>query len=266
MKRIVSILISLMVILVSCDDNPVVISPKLSSYYYAYMQYPLSAKDNPDTDNLVKLDYNGDKVIKRTGGLLAISPTTGFDYMYSELLYDNIIHSENQIIIRHYIQGDDSATLLDESIIEMDSQYRIAKKSIFDTYSNRTDTIFYSYNSDGILIQSIQKRPFSSTFISESSLYYYNENSNLDSVVTNRTIENEFVGKTREIFSHYDGSSNPLKKLGIFEEIFYRSISVNNYSLYQMYEYDEENNRIKEEERSWSFSYDKAGNIEFDEY
>lgn len=264
MRRLSAALIIFILIITSCEDNEITVSPKISNYYFGFMHYPLSTIEDPDTDNLVELSYEGDKVVKRIGGVIPINPLTGYNYSYSEIVFDDVFYSPGQItIILHKVQMDDSTYLLESSTIYMDNQYRMERKEIFNTYSNSTDTIFYTYDGSGKLVQSERKTPFSSVFISEASSYYYSALNNLDSIITNVKIEDEFLEKKRELFRYYDGASNPLKKLGIFEELFFRSLSNNNFRKYEMYKYDTDGNLLEEEERYWELTYDKEGNIEF---
>ena len=70
--------------------------------------------------------------------------------------------------------------------------------------------------------------------------------------------------KTIETFEEYDHAENPLKKLIIFKETFYRSLSENNFSSYKKKVFNAYNNSLMEqEERNWDFIYDENGNIQY---
>ena len=60
------------------------------------------------------------------------------------------------------------------------------------------------------------------------------------------------------MFSNYDNAENPLKELGIFDEVFIRSLSKNNYRKYQKFSVRFiPLNKIDtgRQERAWNFKY-----------
>lgn len=257
-------------------DNEPFVKQKVDSYYYGYMDYTLygnygnllTVRPNAETDNLVKFEYNGGKIVKRIGGLLYINPATGYDYMFSTDYYLELTYHNNQITIATYIFGNTSAA--NDQIIFKNTHNQMVKKVVKPYDNVRIDTIAYTYNSNGFLIKSINERHYlhDNFIVTETSLYYYNGNNNLDSIVS-RVFdeEGEFIwDKKVAIFSNYDNSPNPLKDMIIFDDIFYRSLSRNNYSSYALFQYNAFGKWIKRESRTWTFIYDKDGNIDFDQY
>jgi hypothetical protein len=257
-------------------DNEPSVNQRVDSYYYGYMDYPLygtygnplSVRPNFEADNLVKFEYNGGKIVKRIGGLLYVSPGSGYDLMFSSDRSLELTYKGSQITIASYIYGQTSAA--NDQIIFKNTHNQMVKKVVRPYDAVRIDTIAYTYNSSGFLIQSINERHYlhDNFIVTETSLYYYNGNNNLDSIVS-RVFdeEGEFIwDKQVAIFNNYDNSPNPLKDLIIFDDIFYRSLSRNNYSSYALFQYNAIGKWIKRESRSWTFIYDKDGNIDFDKY
>ncbi|MBF1098480.1 MAG: hypothetical protein HXL37_09260, partial [Riemerella sp.] len=61
-------------------------------------------------------------------------------------------------------------------------------------------------------------------------------------------------------FSNYDNAENPLKELGIFDEVFIRSLSKNNYRKYQKFSVNfsiplNKIDTVSRQERTWDFKY-----------
>ncbi|MEY8759682.1 hypothetical protein [Chryseobacterium tongliaoense] len=69
-------------------------------------------------------------------------------------------------------------------------------------------------------------------------------------------------GRVKEVFKGYDNYKNPTKKLRIFDELFNRSLSENNYSSYEKNEYDNSGHSISFVERKWTLYY-KNNEIDF---
>ena len=62
------------------------------------------------------------------------------------------------------------------------------------------------------------------------------------------------------MFSNYDNAENPLKELGIFDEVFIRSLSKNNYRKYQKFSVRfsiplNKIDTVSRQERTWDFKY-----------
>lgn len=246
------------------DDDPITVE-KIDSYYYRYMHYPTSVMNNQDTDNLVKFEYKGDDIIKRTGGLLQANSSSGYSYVFTDILYEEISYENNQIRIVSKIDYEDYSVSPNERIITLNNKSQMIKKIHNRTDENIIEATDYIYNSKDILIQSIKNKQYKNFDLTETSDFHYNNN-NLDSVITVVKHLDELVDKTKEVFSDYDNSPNLVKNLIIFEESFYRALSQNNYSKYQMFKYENNNDLILNREDIWNFFYDDSGNIDFIKY
>jgi len=262
MKNIFLILLSVLLINCSKDDNSRNVEDEImiDSYVFIYMLYPSGIQFSYNMDNLVKIEYNNqNEIIKRKGSIIPVNPATGFNYRFTDKIYDTVLRYPNMVIIKRKIT--DSQLNIDEfkRTIVFDQDDKIKYKII------ENDTIDYEYNTNGKLIKTKsrnQHKPNESTF-------YYNTSQNLDSVVTKKFGYSSTSGiflrtKTIETFEEYDHTENPLKKLIIFKETFYRSLSENNFSSYKKKVFNAYNNNLMEqEERNWDFIYDENGNIQY---
>ncbi len=271
MKKISYLTITLLTLFAfySCsdddDDDPTSVE-RIDSYYYRYMHYPTSVMNNQDTDNLVKFEYKGDDIIKRTGGLLHASSSSGYSYVFTDILYEEISYENNQIRIVSKIDSEDYSVAPNERIITLNNKSQMIKKINNRTNDNIVEATDYIYNSKDILIQSIKNKQYKNFDLTETSDFHYDNNNNLDSIITVVKHLDELVNNTKEVFLDYDNSPNLVKNLIIFEESFYRALSQNNYSKYQMFKYENNNNLILNREDIWNFFYDDSGNIDFSKY
>ena len=138
---------------------------------------------------------------------------------------------------------------------------RMSKKLFSNSTNTRIDTIHFYYDDRNLLIKSAQRN-----YLSESvSNYFYNSKQNLDSIVTiTVNVYNNTSSREIETFSDYDNSYNPLKHFIIFDEIFKRALSTNNYQKYTYDSYDYEGNISNSERRSWELVHDETGKVLFD--
>lgn len=234
------------------------------SYFFKYMNYPVGMALNLNLDNLVKINYNSEnKIIKRIGGILYLSANSGVTTMFTDEIYDEVNNLNNEIqIIRKTSSTNYSIYSFERKLI-LDNQNRIIKKIIYQQNGNPiNDTINYSYNNLGLIGQSIKGNI---NQFNQISKYYYNQNQNLDSIVTKKQYQNDpYYSKEKEIFSNYDNTINPLKKLIIFEETFNRALSKNNFKRYDKITYDSNNNITWSEYSNYNLQYDNSGNVRFE--
>src|SRR5687767_12242463 len=83
------------------DDDPSISLPALNSYRIQYMDYPGPVMPNTtEPKNIVNLEYDAfGNVIKRWGDLMPVNPGTGYNYYFSEGLFDEITYQGDQVII-----------------------------------------------------------------------------------------------------------------------------------------------------------------------
>lgn len=266
--------ISVLVLMFSCsseDSIPSETETEYSpqSYHFINMDYPVGMVLSPTLDNLVKICYDSNnKITKRIGGIVYYSAGSGGGTGFTDEIYDELIYSSNQININRKISSTSYSIYNFERKLILDNNKRFVRKFIYQenaVYPNPTnDTINYFYNSLGQISETFKG---DLDLYNEKTKFYYNGNGNLDSIVLKKHYQNEpYYSKTKEVFSNFDNTPNPMKKLIIFEETFNRALSKNNYSKYEKFTYDSSNNLINTEFRNWTLQYDSSGNINFNLY
>lgn len=282
MKKIFLIITTLFLIGCSKENDIVVDDNLIKSYHMGYMMdYPsLSLIYHPD-DILIKLEYSNNKISKRIGDVY-VSNSGGYMSLFINHIYDEVSYHSNKIVI----EKKSSDFNIDPYVrtIELNKDGTILKKTSYKPVApgvhTDIDTITtdYFYDSKKVLIKTYSTKRISYSRSDnnlryyEDALYYYNENRNLDSIVTTRYrlkefSDNEYVfsHKFVETFSDYDDSKNPTKNLNIFEETFIRSLSNNNFRTYTKSTYSGTPLRFSAQEgRTWSYYYDAEGTIRFD--
>ncbi|WP_309642533.1 hypothetical protein [Flavobacterium sp.] len=266
MKIIIPLLLAFVVFGCQNDSKPTTVDESpITSYYFANMHYPQSTMISSTESNKVTLEYSDGNVIKRLAGVRAIDPATGFSYAYSSEISDDLIYSDHTILIEEgrilpfYPDPTSRTKILLDNNNRMSQRINIKDLPIYQT---SLDTVKYTYNIVGLLIESKKGKQTSEHEIAQ---YYYNPSKNLDSIVTKNYLSGTVVFyKIKETFDAYDAAVNPLKNLFLFKETFLRSLSKNNYMHYEKNKYDFDNNLVDHEERNWSIPHDANGEILFD--
>ncbi|WP_329804861.1 hypothetical protein [Flavobacterium facile] len=172
----------------------------------------------------IKLGYSNGKLEKKIG----------YAYMHNVVndnLYDTIYQNLDRVYIEKRIIPFNGFTSVAPDKIEY--KFNQNRKIIYKVKHNLSfslddnDTILYSYLNNKI--NKLETR-------SKLALFYYNRNNNLDSICYKPKIYDDnyityTIGNTyeKEVFEEYDNSENPFKQLTIFEDMFKRSLSNNNY-------------------------------------
>lgn len=234
----------------------------INEYFFDNMMYPNGVMEN--LDNLVKLEYDEHlNIMKRKGGFSPLDQSTGYSYIFTDNLYDQLTYSTNEILIEKKTTSPISIPKFERKIF-LDNNYRIIKKTIFRELDfNPRDTIYYSYNTNGKLTES---RSGNLNNYNEVSKFYYNSANNIDSIVTRKYNSTILQSKVIEEFSNYDSAVNPLKNLSLFEETFYRSLTTNNFRKYERKEYDLDNNLTFSSFKNWTLVYDESGKVKFESH
>lgn len=282
MKKIYLILTVLF--LMGCSKDDVVVDDNLiKSYHMNYMMdYPSLSLLYPNPDDLlIKLEYSNNKISKRIGDVYVTNASSGYMGFFVNFIYDEVSYNRNKIII----EKKSSDFNIDSYVrtIELNNDGTILKKTSYKPVAPgiQTDidtiTTDYFYDSKKLLIKTYStkrinySRHDNNLRYYEDALFYYNENRNLDSIVTTRYRFNEynnnydFFHKVVETFGDYDDSKNITKNLNIFEETFLRSLSNNNFRTYIKETYIGTPLRFSSmESKSWNYFYDDEGTIRFD--
>ena len=266
MKKTVALFFVFLVFSCQNDSDSTVDESPITSYYFTNMHYPQNTMISSTESNQVRLEYNSaGKIIKRLGGVRVVDPATGFSNAYSSEISDDLIYSDHTILIEEgrilpfYPDPSTRTKILLDNSNRMLQRINIKDLPIYQT---SLDTVKYTYNSAGLLIESKKGKQTSEHEIAQ---YYYNPSKNLDSIVTKNYMPGNVVFyKIKETFDGYDAAVNPMKKLFLFKETFLRSLSQNNYMHYEKNQYDFDNNLVNHEERNWTIPHDANGEILFD--
>lgn len=272
--KLLSFITTILLFLSCSNDDTIVNEQFIEKYNIIYMHHQLSS-NFPDSKNAF-LQYANGKVVRRLENIFPVEVTGHEDVPINEIttegtIYEDVTYIGNEITIERDIDFQFYELSPNHRRYVLDNEGRIVKKIYVDNAIDFevivNDTIDYEYSDEGKLAKTYTNR--NSYFFSEAD-YYFNTQNNLDSIVRSNYyrdingIDIIYQGKTVEVFSEHDTSTNPLKHLGIFDELFYRSLSVNNYARYDKYYYSHQDELTNHEFRSWSFYYDENGNIRFD--
>jgi hypothetical protein len=187
------------------------------------LNFPLE-KPSELFNNHVKLDYKDGKLVKRSG------IHTGL--VFNKDLYDELTYRDKLIEIIRKDNSEEYDIAPYSEIITLDEKDRMIKKTIRGDATDPekiTRTIEYSYNSEDQIISSTA----STLSAQEMSEYFYNQQGNLDSIVTNRNNEGNWVKYKIEKFYDYNDKLNPIKNLVIFDDTFQQALSKNNFTAYE---------------------------------
>lgn len=267
MKLIKILCVAILLSFVSCSTDENETENNIKSYDLSYMDY---LNRYSGSSGSVKLQYDSqNRIIKRIGGLAPLPASIGLEtYIFSPEVTEDVVYNNNEIKITRNIPN---WNLFFERKMIVDSKNRIIKKIIYKQAPEVNDSIFYTYNNLNQIEETLKLngRPENSqTKIYQKAKYYYNQQQNLDSIVTINFEGGSLdtgteIYRTVEKFSNYDNATNPLKKLIIFDEIYYRAISKNNYAKYEYLKYLNDE-LIQKSTANYNYKYDASGNINFD--
>lgn len=230
----------------SCNDEDEVIIPVETNSFTAYPKgYFITTLGGMDT---IKLEYHNNKVTKRTGGWI----DTEFGNKFSKLLETHIAYSGNEAVLTKFSKREDV-------IVSKDFQrYRLNGKQISEaifTYQNKPDYIekyVYTYKNNQIKhIDLFVTDGYYTNDLRSRRDFYFSTNGNLDSLVYRNAVHDydeiilpyiDYKDKMRKvmIFSDYDQSQNPFQNLSMFIDLYYKSLSKNNFRKIETLEYDKE--------------------------
>ena len=268
MKKLLLCALTILAFSCSSSDEAEILENQdtLDSYLLYYMNYP--KETNPvDLTKLVTITKNNEGIItERIGGVYDanLDPAVGFKYFFSEKIYDELTYQDNTIIIEKKSMDSDLVIPTCKRTLIFDENQKIIQKTIETSAPDKTDTIDFQYNVNGKISKILYKGPN----IPKETSFYFNNNENLDSIVTiEYELESDKTIKTLERFENYDSAENPIKELFIFEELFYRSLSRNNYSLhwFEVFITTPSSSSFSSTYREWDLKYDANGKVIFDE-
>ncbi|WP_312767552.1 hypothetical protein [Epilithonimonas sp.] len=213
---------------------------------------------------------NNKRLIKKTGGFLSVSGSTGFDGYFTDKIYTTLVYDNNKVTVENFSSSPDFTVPKQSKYFVLDNNKQITQKDVPSTmYSSyRDERQFFTYNTSGQLTEIKTTLPnmpyyppddYTETYLEK---FYYDSKGNLTK--SEYIFQKDGVNtseKTVRTFEDYDNSYNPWKRLYLLDEFFYRSISKNNFRKYTEVKYDYYGNITSTIVRDWGFNYDSSGNI-----
>lgn len=197
----------------------------------------------------------------RIGGFFNVVYSGGSSGFFSPEVYDTVIYRNNTIeVTTHsrngfYVDPNKRLYTLSNGKIQMKIAYA-------SDLTQRNDTAFFYYRANQNLDRMVEK----SSGIYTVSNFSFNSAGNLDSVSakTYRTGDNTLLWTIAEKFGDYDNSMNPLKYFGIWDETFYRSLTINNFRSYHFQKTYGTNTSVSEYgDFKFNLQYDSKGMVDF---
>lgn len=278
-KVLTTISLVILISLFSCKDNEIESGAiKTGLYLKKYMNYPshvyplgessdftyvnvnIGSTTKSDT---IFIEYYKDKIIKRIGWYHEGHASTGFFSIFSKDVYDTLIYTNNQLTILTKSKSPSISGVAAYKKVIYYKNGRISKtvQSYQYTY-DRDITVDYTYTNN-LLTKKIGYRGTDLYFQSD---LYYNNNSNLDSIITResrynfdtetREIDFSSPNRTKETFENYDNNKNPLSSFIVFDETFNRALSANNYKKYNYYYFVTDDRIMNDWHFTYNFQYD----------
>ncbi|WP_188502963.1 hypothetical protein [Pontibacter amylolyticus] len=245
----------------SCSkkEAPEPLLPKVMSVNGHYLIDKEEHRLRPVVGGTAHFDYDGERVTKRRGGYITISSAGGPSGFYTTDIYDTLqYHSANRITIttRERIKDVDIFSTDFKREITLENGL-VARKITYDesTPHQYSDTIYYHYDSQKKLKKTVQYYRWN--IITKE--YLFDSMGNLQKIegTARYRDDNSISYTTEEQFGGYDDKTNPLKGLGMWQDLFYRTLSTNNFTTYTF----KRGSNI--EGLSWVLQYDAEGNVDF---
>ncbi|MBY0477166.1 MAG: hypothetical protein K2Q24_05940 [Chitinophagaceae bacterium] len=215
-----------------------------------------------------KIEYQGNRVFKRSGSYLPIA-WGGYFGDYTDKIYDTVSYDGNKIFIRsvnllnsRVVPGVDAYFLYVISGGKVKQRIRIHN---INGIIKRLDTIDYIYNHRNQLYKVLSYNSGPNFRNYREYYFFYNINNNLTRIegkrISYRNNAIAFQSRTVEEFEGYDNAANPLKSLWMWDDLFYRSLSSNNFSTYTYCLYDSNNIPQEYHKTVLTLHYDANGKI-----
>lgn len=215
-----------------------------------------------DVNYTFEYDSSG-RLTKRNGFI--VKGNEMFPDSFSHSGYTGITYTGSTAVMKNYNAGAPN-----ERKLEFDNQGRLIKLIIPSTADvTKEKHITYSYNLAGKLTETLTAFPnviynpanpndYILTYVDK---FTYDNMGNLDKIVTKEKHNNTEVYTIKEIeFKDFDTAPNPFRKLGIFEEYFYYSLSTNNFGRAKTTNY-KLGNYVNEYTGLWQRYYNSDGTI-----
>lgn len=228
----------------------------INAYRFYYADYPQGTSRFGQSNAAVY--YEGNKVVKLTGGFMNMDQASGFSYFFDANAYKEISYSAATATIVNKLNSATLTVAEKKQIVYFLSDGKIDYKVKFDDeYPEHRDTIYYSYENN--LLKSLET--YNRRLIERRDIFY-NAAADVDSIVT-RNLDYDEHGvayfdpqnKERKVrrFLNFDNMPNPFQRLMMFDETFHRSLSAHNYDKWEEFVYDYDGHEIGNSFEQWTF-------------
>ncbi|REC63260.1 hypothetical protein DRF65_06290 [Chryseobacterium pennae] len=231
--------------------------------------FPELLKSNNEYDPNYYFEYDIlGRVTKKIGGKLYPSSSIIFPDQIVKFIYTKVSYNQNTAVVGTYSSDPILTVLADKRKFEFDTNGRIIKSIIPESNVVMEKHLRYSYDNSGKLVEILTEFPNmpynpadpEDYIFSYLETFSYDVNGNLQKAITMERRNNiDFSIKKEMTFSNFDTTQNPFKKLRIFNEYFYLSLSKNNYQKSTTREFVGTNEYFHEFEGT--YQYDAGGNI-----
>ena len=274
MKNLLTISI-IAIFLISCEkentDDSITLLEKFDFNYLN--ETPITQNDSYIYGRIllkepfVEISYENSQPVKLIGGLISLPSATGYSYQTSSLVYKNIEYNNSIVNITENIQFNDfDLNPILEGKCQLFYENNILKKRINENIKTTlldNDTTYYSYDANNRITEAIVYQYDQKTI----NTFKFNTNKNLQRVdfKTQRLSDSQIISEGFHQFSDFDKAVNLFSNLGIFNNLYFRSLSNNNYRKYH-FEKKEFNTdlspvgiQISSKTLEWTIDYDKKG-------
>lgn len=220
-----------------------------------------------DPNYYFEYDAKG-RVTKKIGYNLSPSSSVIFPGQIVKYIYTKISYHQNTAVIGLYSSDPILTVLPNERKFEFDTNGRIIKSIIPESNVVMEKHLTYIYDNSGKLVEILTEFPNMPYNPEDPEDYIYNYletfsydvNGNLQKAITMERRNNIDFSIIKEMtFGNFDTAQNPFKKLMIFDEYFYLSLSKNNYQKSTTREFVGTNEFFHKSE--CTHQYDAGGNI-----
>ncbi|MCS3532328.1 hypothetical protein [Chryseobacterium sp. JUb7] len=248
-------------------NQPVAVNANKISWNFPNLSQPSSGNDFNYT---FEYDTQG-RVIKKMGGKLQLSGSTGFSSVYSKSIYTTITYTGNTATMKTYSSDPNFNVQLQERRFEFDHQGNVTKLIIPEISNQYLEKhLTYTYDSSGKLTQILTEYPNMPYDPSDPDDYIwtdiekfsYNNSGNLEKATKTEKHNNIDAYVTNEVtFENFDSAPNPFKNLGVFEDYFYFSLSKNNPKRRISKEYKPYSSEFFLNQSNWTNQYNQDGSL-----
>ena len=248
----------------SKTPTPADLPPTLDSarVYYMVTDARLSNTSIMGITGDAHFTYENGRIIRRTGGHLPLPPAGVVPGPYTKEIYDVVQYHPDKIFMetRTELAGYNIASKR-ELLLE---NGRLKKKIYTDNRDNRKDTVMYLYDNNN----RIQRREMRNAYETFIQVFSFDGNGNLQSVRSTSTPAGAGDPSViiEETFQNYDNRPNPLKGYWMWDDMYYRSLSVNNFAKYNMRKTIANGTlggNSEARETVWQLRLDAKGNVDF---